>query len=87
MIVVPGQRPRTVAIAPQAGTEAPIDLTKKDSTKNKRCCVFPLVRVAVGARTIDRLKKSASRRQSSSLRLLCGSIDGGGIGGGEGGGL
>ena len=33
MFVVPGQRPRTVAIAPQAGTEAPIGLIKKDSTK------------------------------------------------------
>ena len=32
MIVVPGQRPRTVAIAPQAGSEAPIGLIKKDST-------------------------------------------------------
>ena len=32
MIVVPGQRPRTVAIAPQAGTEAPIGVIKKDST-------------------------------------------------------
>ena len=32
MFVVPGQRPRTVAIAPQAGTEAPIGLIKKDST-------------------------------------------------------
>jgi hypothetical protein len=33
MFVVPGQCPRTVAIAPQAGTEAPIGLIKKDSTK------------------------------------------------------
>ena len=32
MIVVPGQRPRTVAIAPQAGSEAPIGLIKKVST-------------------------------------------------------
>ena len=29
MFVVPGQRPRTVAIAPQAGTAAPIGLIKK----------------------------------------------------------
>jgi hypothetical protein len=33
MFVVPGQRPRTVAIAPQAGTEAPTGFIKKDSTK------------------------------------------------------
>jgi hypothetical protein len=35
MFVVPGQHPRTVAIAPQAGTEAPIGLIKKDSTNIK----------------------------------------------------
>ena len=35
MIVVPGQRPRTVAIAPEAGIEAPIGSIKKDSTKGE----------------------------------------------------
>jgi hypothetical protein len=36
MIVVPGQRPRTVAIAPQAGTEGPIGLTKKGQHQRKK---------------------------------------------------
>ena len=32
MFMVPGQRLRMVAIAPQTGTEAPIRLLKKDSS-------------------------------------------------------
>jgi hypothetical protein len=41
MFVVLGQRPRTVAIAPQAGTEAHIGLIKKDSTNTRPATIMP----------------------------------------------
>jgi hypothetical protein len=52
MIVVPGQRPRTVTIAPQAGSEAPIGLKGQHQPRNSRSEEAPAVEAEEEGRSL-----------------------------------